>query len=184
MGLREGLHLDSLHARLRLSVRARDDGFIQGNLTQLARLGFSANRESLPRGSNLEQRQQRMRAADGVHPSSDRPDRIANRLAFGTLERFAQLPAVCHLRARGTQRLERRFGLSRLRADAKREARTMDSPVIRVQIGIEDLSVERGSRTSPSMVPCSPTSGEPSRSRRTRAAIPLRGRPLEGALPA
>src|ERR1700733_6042989 len=64
---------------------------------------------------------------------------MANRLAFGTLQCFAQLAAVRDLHSRGSERLECRFGLSRLRADAKREARTMDPPIIRVQIRIEDL---------------------------------------------
>src|SRR6266404_6233295 len=80
-----------------------------------------------------------MRAAHGVYPRSDRPDRLPKRLARGTLQRFAQLPAVCDLGAGGMKRLERRFRLPGLRADAQREARAMDSPVIRVQVGIEDL---------------------------------------------
>ena len=57
---------------------------------------------------------------------------------------FAQLTPVGDRSAGGMQRLERRFRFSGLRADAQREARTMDSPVIRVQVRIENL--QRGAR--------------------------------------
>src|ERR1019366_3344926 len=79
------------------------------------------------------------RTAHGVYASSNRPNRLSNRLALGVLQRFAQLPAICDPRAGGMKRLERRFRSPRLRADAQREARTMDSPVVRVQVRIEDL---------------------------------------------
>src|ERR1039458_1975428 len=64
---------------------------------------------------------------------------MSNRLAIGGLQRFFQLPAVCDPRAAGVKRLERRFRLPGLRAEAQREARTMESPVVRVQVRIEDL---------------------------------------------
>ena len=72
VGLREGFHLDPLHARLGFAVRARDDGFIQGDLAQLPRLVFSADRESLPRGAHFEQGQQCVRTAHGVNARPDR----------------------------------------------------------------------------------------------------------------
>src|SRR5258707_7094106 len=139
VGLGESFHLDALHARLGLAVRARDDGFIEGDLTQLLCLVFSADCESLPRGAYFEQWQQSVRTTHGVYTRSDRPSRLSKRLAGRVFQGFAQLPAVCDLGARGMKRFERRFRLPGLRADAQREARTMDSPVIRVQVGIEDL---------------------------------------------
>ena len=139
VGLSEGFHLDTLHARLGLAMGARDDGFIEGNLAQLLRLVFSADREPLPRGAYFEQWQQSVRTAHGVYARSNRPNRLSNRLALGVLQRFAQLPAVGDLRAGGMKRLERRFRFPGLRADAQRKACTMDTPVIRVQVRIEDL---------------------------------------------
>src|SRR5260370_21537423 len=135
--LSEGFPLGPLHGSLRLAVWARDDGFIEGSLAQLLRLVCSADPESLHRRAHFEQWHQSMRAAHGVYPCSDRPNRLPKRLARGTLQRFAQLPAVCDLGAGGMKRLERRFRLPGLRADAQREACTMDSPVIRVQVRIE-----------------------------------------------
>src|SRR5271167_1596585 len=64
---------------------------------------------------------------------------MPNRLGFGVLQRFAELQAVRDLRAGGMKRLERRFRFSGSRANAQREARTMNPPVIRVQVGIEYL---------------------------------------------
>src|SRR5260370_5463186 len=107
--LSEGFPLGPLHGSLRLAVWARDDGLIEGNLAQLLRLVFSADPESLPRRAHFEQRHQSMRAAHGVYPRSDRPNRLPKRLARGTLQRFAQLPAVCDLRAGRMQTLWRRL---------------------------------------------------------------------------
>jgi hypothetical protein len=139
VGLSEGFHLDALHARLGLAVWARDDGIVQGNFAELLRLVFSADRESLPRGAYFEQGQQSVRTAHGVYARSNRPGRLSNRLAIGVLNGLAQLPAVRDLGTGGMKRLERRFRFPGLRTDAQCEARAMDSPVIRVQVRIEDL---------------------------------------------
>jgi len=139
MGFREGFHLDPLHAAAGLAVRPRDDGFIQGDFPQLLRLVFVADCESLSRCAHFEQCQQRMCPAHGVHARSNRPDGLPNRLALGVLDRFGQFPAVGNLRAGGMKRFECGFRFPGFRADAQREARPMDSPVIRVEIGIDDL---------------------------------------------
>src|SRR5882762_4095832 len=60
-------------------------------------------------------------------------------IARRVLQSFAQVPAVRYLGTGGMKGLESRLRLSGLRTNAQREARTMDSPVIRVQVGIEDL---------------------------------------------
>ena len=74
---------------------------------------FSADRESLPRGAQFEQRQQSCAPLTAHTRVPTGPIESSDRFAVGTLERFAQLPAVCDLRAGGMQRLERRFGLFR-----------------------------------------------------------------------
>src|ERR1022692_1775687 len=121
----------------RLPSRHRVCG--EGRLTQLLCLVSSAKLESLPRCAYFKQWQQSARTAKGVCARSNRPNRLSNPIALGVLQRFAKFPPVCDLRAGGIKRLERCLQFSGPRADAQRESRTVDSPVVRVQVRIEDL---------------------------------------------
>src|ERR1700744_6303594 len=47
------------------------------------------------------------------------------------------------------QRLERGFGCSAVGADTKRETRAMDPPVVRVQVGVENLQRGLGLKGEP-----------------------------------
>src|ERR1700722_7229516 len=80
-----------------------------------------------------------MSPAHRMNARSDRARGLSNRLAQGVVERLAHLTPVGDRSAGGMQRLEGRFRFSGLRADAQGEARTMDSPVIRVPVRIENL---------------------------------------------
>ena len=85
-----------------------------------------------------------VRTAHGMDARPDGARRLPDRLAFRVLQLLGQFAAIRHLRAGGMKRLESRFRFSGLRPDAQRVARAMDPPVIRVEIGIEDLQRRAG----------------------------------------
>src|ERR1700675_4597070 len=74
---------------------------------------------------------------------------MPNRLALRVFHRFAHLQAVREPRAGGMKRLERRFRFSGPRADAQREARAMNPPVIRVKVRTEELKSGTRFETQP-----------------------------------
>src|SRR5215471_7077556 len=138
MRLGQRLHLHTLDTGLWLPVWTRNDCFIECDFSQRLFVVARMNRVSLPRSVNFEQGLQGMRATDSVYPCPDGTWGLCDGLGLRAIESLADLASVGHFRTVGAKRFECGLGLALLGSDTQGKTSAVDSPVVSVEIRIEN----------------------------------------------
>src|SRR5882757_5537337 len=112
MSIGQRFHFDALHARLWLTMRARDYSLVERDLSELLRLIGCMDGVALSRCAYFKKWLQRVGTAHRLNAYSNRSARLPDQLAFSAFERLAQLAAVGLPGTVGVKRLERRLRLA------------------------------------------------------------------------